>query len=196
MSPKLAAYQWIEIFNRTDKVFTFAQMDFALDWDDDTGTSHLATTEGFSIDPHSFRVLAFRPAVLASAFGIANTVQIFSDLIEMGDGSVVGGLGMGTALSIGAGSGAILLDSVTWRPSPFSESENLVARQLDPDAFSADLNNQVNFPDETTNLCSTPAPLSGKCVWCSATSQFGVSLFAFGTPGYANLDCPGIDPSP
>lgn len=179
--------QWFELFNPTNQAFDLAGLWVEFQDPSLPGSSTIATIAGGVIQPQSFRVVSFDPAIL-SLYGIDNASPMLS----------VGGVPTQIALDsevLAVNSVLGVVDSVGWgNANAFDASEAGIARQLDPDAYDASLNDQVNVPGET-NACATPDPLGGQCVWCMSTLTYGDQNTEFyGTPGTENTECPGVGP--
>lgn len=181
-----SADQWFELFNPTDQAFDLTGL--SVRFQDPSGLPNSgATITGGIIQPQSSRVVAFDPANL-SLYGI-------NDASGMDTGGLPSQIAPDSEfLTVGSSLGEV--DAVQWGGANAFDAttEAGITRQLDPDAYDASLNDQVNVPGET-NACATPDPLSGQCVWCMSTLTYGNEFVEFyGTPGTENTECPGVGP--
>jgi hypothetical protein len=189
-----AGRQWFEVFNASTRPLELLGLTVAWRNDIDGAETAGSIVGGVTtVQPGSFRVIGFHEA-LTSNTSITDVALIDAPLFEVSPGVFVGGMHAAGYLTVL--NGTQLIDTVKWTTSEFAASENMKARQLDPDAFTAALNDHVNVPGET-NACATPDPLFGQCVWCPATMTYSADGgSAYGTPTGENTQCPGVGPTP
>jgi hypothetical protein len=188
-----ARYQWFEVYNPTSTALDLSNVNVS--WTDEQNIQQTGTIEpGVSVPSQGFRVIAFEPDSLLAAFDIQNAGKLNAALSDTGS-QLLGGFSAGSAITITSSLGEV--DTASWGFSnAFSSTEADKSRQLDPDAFDASLNDQVNVPNET-NACTTPDPLGGQCVWCQSTLTYGTTTnTAYGTPGADNTECAGVGSTP
>ncbi len=195
-TPNGAGWQWFEVYNSTDR--TLDLLGLSVLWVDDTNQLHsgVITSGSTTVPPQSYRVIALYAEKLTADATIPGGVAVLDTQLTFLGTVWLGGIAAGSP-NLTIMNGTQVIDNVTWGlANGFASSEMMISRQLDPDALTASLNDFVNVPGENNN-CPTGSPLVGQCVWCSSTMNYSVlGTTAYGTPGLANDQCPGVGPTP